>query len=269
MNRKFWRTWYPLFPLGVLVASVLLALVFHRTSPSRMVLSQAFEAPSWSRPFGAAEAGVDLLAALTHSVARGLVLALCVSSFGFLVGVPLGSAAGLRGGKAAQLLGRICDFVQSFPSFLLALAVLAAVKFPNRWHIGVVFSLSAWAPFARMALLQTQVLAHAQFVEASRALGAQESRLVFRHILPNVLGPVSVQLGSSAAAVILGETALGFLGLGPRDGVSLGALLEQGSTAMLRAPHVLLLTSLSVAWVSASLQLASESLRKYWGISNT
>ncbi|MEZ4372640.1 MAG: ABC transporter permease subunit [Polyangiaceae bacterium] len=87
-------------------------------------------------------------------------------------------------------------------------------------------------------------------------------RVVFRHVVPNLLGPVAVQLGTAAAGVVIGETALGFVGLGPPDGVSLGSLLEQGTLGMLRAPHVLAVGALSVLCVSGSLQLASEGLRR-------
>jgi ABC-type dipeptide/oligopeptide/nickel transport system permease subunit len=86
---------------------------------------------------------------------------------------------------------------------------------------------------------------------------------VLRHVLPNVLGPVAAQLGTAAAGVVLGETALGFVGLGPPDGVSLGALLEQGTAGMLRAPHVLIVGALSVIAVSGSLQMASEGIRRW------
>jgi peptide/nickel transport system permease protein len=82
-------------------------------------------------------------------------------------------------------------------------------------------------------------------------------------VFPNVLGPVAMQLGSAAAGVVLGETALGFVGLGPRDGVSLGALLEQGTVGMLRAPHVLVAGTIAVILVSGSLQLASEGVRRW------
>ena len=169
--------------------------------------------------------------------------------------------AGLRRGAIERWTTRACDLVQSFPSFLLALAVLSAVRTPSRLYIGLVFCLTAWAPFARMAAAQAHVLSEAQFVEAARALGGSRPRVVFRHIIPNLLGPVAIQLGSAAAGVVLGETALAFVGLGLPDGVSLGALLDQGTVAMLRAPHVLAVSSAAVLLVSGSLQLASEGLR--------
>ncbi len=234
-------------------------------SPSRLELDQAWAQPSAARPFGSGEAGVDLLALVSHATARALLLATIVAVIGLLLGTPLGALAGMIRGRAERVTARACDLVQAFPSFLLALAVLAAVRTPSRLHIGAVFCLTAWAPFARLALVQARVLADAQFVDAARAIGASRARVVVRHVLPNLFGPVAVQLGASAAGVVLGETALGFVGLGPRDGVSLGALLEQGVVSMLRAPHVLAVGAVAVVLVSASLQLASEGLRSSFG----
>jgi len=246
----------------VFVASAIVALFSHR-SPTRLALELSWAPPSAARPLGSGEAGVDVMALVGHGTFRALVLALGVTAFGFVVGVPLGTTAALASSQRQQIVLRLCDLVQSFPTFLLALGVLAAVRVPSRWHIGVVFGLAVWAPFARMALVQARAIAGAAFVEAAKALGATRARVVALHVLPNVLAPVTVQLGSAAAGVVLGETALGFVGLGPRDGVSLGALLEQGTVGMLRAPHVLAAGAVAVILVSGSLQMASEGIRRW------
>jgi peptide/nickel transport system permease protein len=246
---------------GVAAASALFVALSAR-SPTRMLLELAWSAPAGARPLGSGEAGVDLLALVGHATFRALLLAAVVSLFGFVVGTPLGASAGLSGGRFERWTLRACDLVQSFPTFLLALAVLSAVQAPSRLWIGIVFSVTAWAPFARIAAAQARTLADSQFVEAARALGANRLRILFGHVTPNLLGPVAVQLGTAAAGVVLGETALGFVGLGPPDGVSLGSLLEQGTLAMLRAPHVLAVGAVAVALVSGSLQLASEGVRR-------
>ncbi len=232
-------------------------------SPTRITLELSWQAPSWARPLGSAEAGVDLLALLTHGTARALALAATVAAFGFVLGTPLGAAAGLRRGRVLAVTLRLCDLVQAFPSFLLALAVLSAVTAPSRAHLAGVFCLTSWAPFTRLAAAQARTLASAQFVEAARALGLRPWQVLARHVVPNLLGPVAIQAGGVAAGVVLGETALGFVGLGPSDGVSLGAVLEQGVAGMLRAPHVLAFGALAVAAASGSLQLASEGLRRW------
>lgn len=259
------RAWILAFPaLAVAAVSAGYAWISER-SPSWLTLELAWAAPSWERPLGSGEAGLDLLPAVLHATARVLLLGAVVALVGFAVGTPLGALAGLLRGRGERWVLRACDLVQSFPTFLLALAVLSAVEVPSRWHIGAVFCLTAWAPFARLAAAEAHVLAEAQFVEAARALGAAPLRTLLGHVLPNLLGPVAIQVGSAAAGVVLGETALAFVGLGPPDGVSLGAILDQGTVAMLRAPHVLLVGALAVLVVSGSLQLASEGLRRSVG----
>ena len=257
------RIWLVVLPAAtVLLASGAYALLSD-ASPSRLHLTSSWAGPSLSRPLGSGEAGVDLLPLVLHATFRVLLLAFVVAGIGFAVGTPIGAAAGLLRGRLERWVLRACDLVQAFPTFLLALAVRSAVRTPARWHIAAVFATTAWAPFARIAAAQARTLSEAQFVEAARALGATRGRTVTRHVLPNLLGPVAVQIGTAAAGVVLGETALGFVGLGPADGVSLGALLEQGTLGMLRAPHVLAVGAVAVATVSGSLQLASEGLRRW------
>jgi ABC-type dipeptide/oligopeptide/nickel transport system permease subunit len=198
------------------------------------------------------------LTVIAHADLRAIVLAVVVASVGLGVGMPLGALAGLSRGRFERVVDRACDLIQAFPTFLLALAVLSAVRVPSRFHIGGVFLLTAWAPFARLSLAQTRVLRSAAFVEAAAALGAGRAAVLVRHIVPNLLGVVAVQLGSSAASLLVGEAALSFVGLGPRDGVSLGSVLDQGVAAMLRAPHVLCVGAAAVLVTSAALLVAGR-----------
>src|SRR5690606_22923949 len=152
-------------------------------SPSRLHLTSSWAGPSLSRPLGSGEAGVDLLPLVLHATFRVLLLAFVVAGIGFAVGTPIGAAAGLLRGRLERWVLRACDLVQAFPTFLLALAVLSAVRTPARWHIAAVFATTAWAPFARIAAAQARTLGEAQFVEAARALGATRGRTVTRHVL--------------------------------------------------------------------------------------
>jgi ABC-type dipeptide/oligopeptide/nickel transport system permease subunit len=127
-------------------------------------------------------------------------------------------------------------------------------------HLAFVFSITSWAPFARLAVAQTRVLRDAAFVEAARALGLDSRRVLFRHVVPNLLGVVAVQLGGTGAAVVVSEAALSFIGFGPRDGISLGGVLDQGVLAMLRAPHVLLVGATAVLATSASMLVAGRAI---------
>ncbi len=249
---------WSLAPLGaIVVASALATLV--TAEPGRLDPGRAWCAPSTGRPFGCGEAGVDLLATVSSAVLRGVVLALVVALVGFAAGTPLGAAAALARGRAERMVERACDLLQAFPSFILALAVLGAVRAPSRVHIGAVFVLTAWAPFARLALAQTRVLRDAAFVEAAAALGRGRAAILAVHVVPNLLGVVAVQLGSTGAAIVVSEAALAFVGLGPHDGVSLGGVLDQGVASMLRAPHVLVVGAFAVAATSAAMLVAGRA----------
>ena len=106
------------------------------------------------------------------------------------------------------------------------------------------------------------MLRDASFVEAAHALGLGRAGVLFRHVLPNLLGVVAVQLGGTAAAIVVSEAALAFLGFGPRDGVSLGSVMDQGVAAMLRAPHVLAVGSLAVFLTSSAMLLAGRAANR-------
>jgi peptide/nickel transport system permease protein len=244
---------------GVLLASAF-GVAVSRAPAGRLEPGLAWCAPSMARPFGCGEAGVDLLAVTSSAELRGVALAAAVAIAGLLVGTPLGAFAALARGATERVVDRTCDLLQAFPTFLLALSVLSAVSAPTRVHLGAVFALTAWAPFARIALVETRVLRGAAFVEAARALGLSGPRVLLRHVVPNLVRVAAVQLGSVGASVVVAEAAFAFVGLGPRDGVSLGAVLDQGVASMLRAPHVLLVGAASVFLTSAAMLAAGRAI---------
>jgi peptide/nickel transport system permease protein len=253
------RRWVDLVPLALLVSAGAAGMIIAREPAGRLDPTRAWCAPSAARPFGCGEAGVDLLALVCSAQLRAITLAAVVALSGFALGTLVGATAAFARGRIERAAERACDLVQAFPSFILALAVLSAVRAPSRLHIGAVFGLTAWAPFARLALAQTRVLRGAAFVEAAIALGRGRAGVIARHIVPNLLGVVAVQLGSTGAAVVVSEAALAFVGLGPQGGVSLGSVLDQGVAAMLRAPHVLVVGALAVFATSASMLVAGRA----------
>jgi peptide/nickel transport system permease protein len=251
--------WIRLAPLALVVGVSAVGAVAARQPPGRLDPVHGWCAPSSARPLGCGEAGVDLLALVCSAQLRAIALAAVVALAGFAVGTPLGAAAAFARGRVERAVERACDLVQAFPSFILALVVLSAVRAPTRAAIGGVFALTAWAPFARLALAQTRVLRDAAFVEAAVALGRGRSGVLAHHIMPNLLGVVAVQLGSTGAAIVVSEAALAFVGLGPHDGVSLGGVLDQGVAAMLRSPHVLIVGAVAVFATSAAMLVAGRA----------
>lgn len=250
-----------LLPLGAV--AVLAALLARRSAePARLSIEQAWCDMSRAHPLGCGEGGIDVASFVGHACLRVLAMALVVSLLAAVVGVSLGALAAVVRGRLERTVIRLCDLVQAFPTFLLALSVLAAQSEPTRVHLGAVFLLTAWAPFARISQASASALAQAEFVVAARALGAGRLRIVAWHVVPHLVGPVAVQLGTVAAGIVLGESALGFVGLGPSDGVSLGALLDQGTVAMLRTPRVLFVAAIAVGATTGTLQWASEGIRR-------
>jgi peptide/nickel transport system permease protein len=250
-----------LLPLGLVGLASAVGVATAGEPAGRLAPARAWSPPSWSFPLGCGEAGVNLASLVASAELRAIALAAIVALVGFAAGTPLGAAAALARGRFERGMERACDLVQAFPSFILALAVLSAVKHPSRVYIGLVFALTAWAPFARLALAQTRILRGAAFVEAAVALGRGRAGVLLRHVVPNLFGVVAVQLGATAAAIVVSEAGLAFVGLGPPDGVSLGGVLDQGVAAMLRAPHVLVVGALAVFVTSAALLRAGRALR--------
>lgn len=248
------RAW----PVLALAGAAVLVRLGRAVDPRRLELTRELRGPSAGHPLGCGDGGVDLLAVASEAVLRGLGLALLVALVSLAIGTTLGAAAGLRGGAAARGLSRFCDGLQAFPSFVLALALVAAVPRPSRWHVGIVLALTAWAPFARLALAELRVIRGLSYVEAARALGASPARVLFRHAVPAALPTARAQLGSTAAALLVSDAALAFLGLGPADGVSLGALVDQGVGALVRAPHVLLVGAGALTISALSVQALAD-----------
>jgi peptide/nickel transport system permease protein len=252
-----------LFPLALVLAAAIarLATALRGIDPRRLSLDLELARPSLAHPLGCGEGGVDLLALVAEALLRSLALTALVALLALVIGTTLGAAAGLAGGAIARFAHRVCDTVQSFPSFVLALGVLAAVRSPSRWHVAAVLSLTAWAPFARLALAELKVVRGLQYVEAARAMGATSGRVLLRHAIPATLPVARAQLGSTAAGLLVADAALSFLGVGPSDGVALGALVDQGLGALVQAPHVLFVGAGGLALGALALQAIADPVR--------
>lgn len=230
-------------------------------SPAAIDLAHAYELPSARHWLGTTDNGVDLLSALVHGARLAALISLSVVGISAGLGGLLGALAGLRGGRLEQALMALCDLLQAFPAVLLNIAILALVARPGVGHIVLSLSFSGWVLYARLARAEVLSLREREFVLAARALGARESRVLLRHLVPNLMGPLLVQATAGLGGVILMESTLSFLGLGPAQAVSWGALLDQGSAVLLRFPHVALLSGGAIAGVVLAMNLAGDALR--------
>lgn len=232
------------------------------TPPDAIDLPHAYELPSRMHPLGTADNGVDLASALVHGARLAALISLSVVGISCLLGGLLGTLAGLRGGYVETVVMGLCDLLQAFPAVLLNIALLSVVARPSVEHVVLSLSISGWVLYARLARAEVLSLREREFVAAARALGASETRVILVHLAPNLVGPLLVQATAGLGGVVLMEATLSFLGLGPARAVSWGALLDQGSSVLLRFPHVALTSGFAIAAVVLGFNLAGDALRE-------
>jgi peptide/nickel transport system permease protein len=230
-------------------------------SPLHIDLAHEYELPSAKHWLGTTDNGVDVLSALLYGARLSGVVAVATVGASLLIGGSLGAFAGYRGGRVDHLVTGLCDLVQAFPSIVLNVAVLALTAQPGVAHLVLALIVSGWVLFARVARANALVLRQAEFVQAARALGLSELRVIGRHVVPNLAGPLVVQATAALGGAVLAESTLSFLGLGPGAAASWGALLDQGSAVLLRFPHVALIAGGTIALTVFASNRAGDYLR--------
>ncbi len=207
-------------------------------------LSDARLPPAWADEgqarylLGTDDQGRDILSALMYGARISLLVGLASVLLSVLVGVSLGLLSGFVGGRVDALIMRTCDVMLSFPSILVALLIdgVGRALFPNA-HDTLAFavlilaiSLSGWVQYARTVRGSTLVERNKEYVQAARVVGVSPWRIMFRHVMPNVMGPVLVLATIQVATAILTEATLSFLGVGvPPTSPSLGTLIRIGN----------------------------------------
>lgn len=231
--------------------------------PELMSLSQHLEAPSLAHPFGLDENGSDVLARVVYGARVSLGVAGSVISISALVGLLVGSLAGYYGGLVEQLLMRVVDMVYAFPSFLLALA-LVAVLGPSVRNLILALCLTSWTGFARLVRGEVLHLKEREYVQSARALGASHARILIMHIWPNLVALLIVQSTFAVAGTIIAESGLSFLGLGvPPMVPTWGNLLNSGRRVLGEAPHISFAAGLAILTVVLGFNLLGDGLRDF------
>jgi peptide/nickel transport system permease protein len=223
-------------------------------------LSARLEPPSASHWLGTDELGRDLLSRLLYGGRVSLAVSAAAVAAALLVGGLAGTFSGYRGGWVDLLMGRGVDILMAMPGLLLAIVVVAYVG-RGLGPLVLALSATAWVGYARLARARALSLRNQPFVEAARAQGAGEGRLLVIHLLPNVAPLLLVQSAAGAAGVILTEAGLSFLGLGiqpPRP--SWGGVLAAGCDHLLEAPHLALAPGILLFAVVWALNRAGEGL---------
>jgi len=246
--------------LAAILVLALLAPVVSVYQPLQTDLAGALRGPSAGHLFGQDRLGRDVFAQVAYGARASMLIAIAVVTLTVIVGVAAGSAAGYLGGGVDVIIMRVVDIFLAFPGILLAIA-LAGVLGPNLVNLVIALSVMGWVGYARLVRAQVLGLREREYVMAARAVGAGPWRVVARHILPNALSPVIVQATFSAAGVIIAESSLSFLGLGPQDVPTWGGLLAQGAAYLLYAPHIAFFPGVFIMLTVLALNLVGDALR--------
>jgi ABC-type dipeptide/oligopeptide/nickel transport system permease subunit len=262
--RRLTRDRAAMLGLGILTALVLLALAASWIAPAdplRGSLRDALRPPSHGFWLGSDVQGRDILSRVLFGARLSLAVGLVSQSVACLLGITLGLLAGYYGRWIDAALMRLADVTLAFPSLLLLIAIAAAVR-PSLPLVFVVIGVVGWAAMARLVRGQVLALRGLEYVQAARALGARDTRILSRHLLPGVLPPVVVTATLGIGAAIMAEAALSFVGLGAAPPTpSWGAMVAEGRDLLRVAPWVSLMPGLAIGVTVLGVNLLGDGLR--------
>jgi peptide/nickel transport system permease protein len=254
----------------VIVASAVLAALAPALAPAdpiRNDLLSRLTPPMWMdggsgrHPLGTDTLGRDVVSRLLYGARVSLLVGFAAVLVAGAVGVALGLVAGYYGGRLDDLLMRVGDVQLAFPVLVLAIAVLSVVG-ASLANVIVVLAVTGWVTYARIARAETLSLRQRDFVEGARALGARDGAILRRHILPNVLPPITVVATFSVARTIIAEASLSFLGLGiPPPAPSWGAMLDEGRNYLTTGWWLALFPGLAILLLVLGINLVGDWLR--------
>jgi peptide/nickel transport system permease protein len=218
--------------------------------------------PSSIHLMGTDSLGRDVFSRILYGSQISLKVGFVAVGLATLIGVFLGAVAGYYGGWVDNLLMRAVDLMLCFPTFFLILAVIAILE-PSIWNIMIIIGLTSWMGVARLVRAEFLTLREREFVQAARALGARDGRIIFRHLLPNALAPVMVSATLGVAGAILTESALSFLGLGVQPPTpSWGNILTAGKDNIEIAWWLSVFPGLAILITVMGYNLLGEGIRE-------
>jgi oligopeptide transport system permease protein len=259
----------PLFWIGAVLGLLLLLMalfpnVFARgADPRECNLSNSAQPPSAEHLFGFDQQGCDYLANVVYGARNSLVIGLLAVFVILVLGVLVGAISGFFGGVTDSVLSRIADVFYAVPFILGAIVVLRS-GILGRGIVAVAIALAAFGWMTAMRLVRSQVIAvkSSDYVAAARAMGASNSRILVRHILPNAVAPVLVFTTITIGVLIAAEATLTFLGVGlQRPAISWGLQIDAGQSLLRTAPHLVLFPSIALTLTVMAFILLGDALR--------
>jgi ABC-type dipeptide/oligopeptide/nickel transport system permease subunit len=248
--------------LAVMVLMALLAPLISPYDPIEQDIVNRFSGPTAEHWMGTDYLGRDILARIIYGCRIAMLVSFGSVLISAVIGVILGVLAGYsEGSKLDYAIILIFDVVKSFPQLILALAIVAVLG-PSLFNLITALAVTSFPFYGRIARAQTLSLKESDFVKAARAMGLAKSRMVFRHIIPNILTPIVVCVGMDMATMIVYEAGLSFLGLGVKPPTaSWGIMLRNGYKYIMTSPWMIFWPALAIALAMIAFALFSDGLR--------
>ncbi len=222
-------------------------------------LNAVIQDPSWQHWLGTDQQGRDVFARILYGTRISLTIGVVAVAIYTAIGLVLGGLAGYFGGRVDMLVMRLIEVMICFPTFFLILTLRGFIDDPSIFHIMVLIGITGWTRIARLVRGEFLRLKNQDFVQAAIALGLTKRKIIFRHLMPNALGPVFVAATFGVAGAILIEASLSFLGLGPATAPSWGQILtagrQTGKIVLILAPGLAIFITVSL------LNLMGEGIR--------
>ena len=217
--------------------------------------------PSSFFPLGTDQNGRDLLSRLLYGARVSLTLGVVITTLNAFIGILVGVVAGYFGNWVDTLMMRLTDIVLAFPFLLFMIALLAVLQ-PGMKSIIIAFVAVGWAGYARLVRGQVLSVKETEYILASRAIGSSTSRIVFQHVLPNVIAPIIALFSLGISGVIIGEATISFLGLGiQQPQASWGNMIQSGASWMNTAPWLVFYPGLALLLTTVGFNLLGDGLR--------
>jgi len=242
----------------------LLAPVLAPHNPAQIDLNARLFPPSHAHWFGTDELGRDIFSRTLFGARISLTVAVSVVALSLILGTLFGSIAGFYGGALDTAINLyLMNAFLALPGILLAIAFVAFLG-PGLLNLILALSIGGWVGYARLIRAQVMSVKQREFVEAARALGANDLRILARHILPNIIQPVIVQAAIGMAAAVLAEATLSFLGLGiPPPAASWGSMLNDARSHLFDSPHMVFFPAVAVMLCVLSFNFIGDALRDF------
>jgi peptide/nickel transport system permease protein len=266
MRRKIQRYFWLIVSGSIILLIVLVAIfapALARYDPLKIDPLRVLQSPSPQNPLGTDEFGRDVLSRLIYGAQPSLIVAVGATALAMVIGVFLGVIAGFFRGWIEQILMRLVDALLCFPPILLAMVVVGLLG-PGVTNLVIVIGILYSTTFARLAYALTMQVRAMEYVTVAVAIGVGNRRLIWRHILPNILSPLIVQASLTAAATILLESGLSFLGLGVVPPTpSWGLIISAARNYMFQSPMYVVWPSLLIAGIVLAINTFGDTLRDF------